>query len=122
MDLNEDIKINIPILNIPTYWFLGIDVDRYKKACTIVKGNDKICETTVDDCDGFAFGTLVYISNPRSNELIIHELTHLVDHIMYISGIKDYEVRAFIMGWLGEKILEEITDFCEQQTKEKKCI
>lgn len=74
--------------------------------------------SSVDRASGVCWGSgtghgvaLIWIDNKGTKaqklEVLVHEISHAVDHLMDHYGYEDTEVRARITGWLFGRVLED---------------
>ena len=57
---------------------------------------------------GKAWGGWVWISDLKDRQLVIHELSHLIDDTMEDLHSKDTEFRAYITMWVIDNVLKWI--------------
>ena len=99
------IKILLPVFNITTGWYFG-DVEVYKKVCAKREDNDGIYKSNIDQCSGFCSGSIAWVEDYTEVGAILHELTHMVHHILEAVGVDDEETRAYCTGYLGERLFK----------------
>jgi len=105
MKIKADISILLPLFEVTTCWFFG-DTALFVKACNELEGTEY--DLDIKKYNGFSHGSLVWVEDKWDTNTIIHELTHLVDHVLEAMGVDDNETRAYCMGYLGEKIFTAI--------------
>ena len=105
MKIKADITILLPLFEVTTCWFFG-DITSFNKACAKLDGTEY--DLDIKKYDGFSHGSLVWVEDKWDTNTIIHELTHLVDHVLEAIGVDDHETRAYCMGYLGAHIFKEI--------------
>ena len=103
--IKADITIVLPVFNITTGWFFG-DFTTFVKACSELDGSS--CDLGGIKYDGYCHGSLTWVEDKWDTNTVIHELTHLVDHVLEAVGVDDCETRAYCMGYLGEKVFTAI--------------
>ena len=105
MKIKADISILLPLFEVTTGWFFG-DITRFNKACAKLDGTEYDLDSV--KYAGFSHGSLVWVENCFNTNTIIHELTHVVDHVLEAVGVDDHETRAYCMGYLGAHIFKAI--------------
>ena len=105
MKIKADISILLPLLEVTTGWFFG-DITSFNKACAKLDGTEY--DLDMARYDGFSHGSLVWVRDCFNTNTIIHELTHLVDHVLEAVNVNDHEIRAYCMGYLGSEIFTAI--------------
>lgn len=53
-------------------------------------------------------GIFIYAPEPIENYLLVHEISHAVDEIFYITDCRDDELRAYLSGYLFRELSKGI--------------
>jgi len=101
-------KIKIDFLKSDIYFYIVSDIK--KKIKTLLKKRNE----QMHDYDGDAAAVTFCLKNADyfiiikdkyiTNYYISHEILHVTEHILNDSSIKDEETKAYIVGYITEKI------------------
>lgn len=108
------------IIQVPVYQFKCIvimDQEIEKRISSFVKRH-KWNETILregDEVHGLAINPglvhtyyIFYSTESLTPNIITHEVSHLVDYVMGDKGMADTETRAYLAGYLNEKIFDYV--------------
>ncbi len=110
--MKPDIKIVIPVFRITCSIFVGEHKgNAYKQHIKRVEGVD--IPNNTKDHDGLCYGAVVWIRDSGDIETILHELSHLCDHVVEALGINDAETHAYIQGYIGGEFFKKMSKMWE---------
>lgn len=100
-----DFKFKLPIFGTDVIvLFFKNKRDDFIQYCQKTYGTIENPEVILEDCPGMTCGAAIYLEDPMDMTIKAHEIDHLVSNITDAKGIKDVETRAYICGYISDKI------------------
>jgi len=127
------IKTHLDIFNLDVFFMVGEVDDCY---AALPKEDKKKCEqcgpfvetlkkvkANVEEkkrpltCDAFTVLVppfiVIYAQKTITQEILVHEISHVVDIVFTISGCSEGELRATLCGYIFKHIMNGVKDFSE---------
>lgn len=108
-------------IQVPVYQFkciIVIDENIEKRANAFIKRhkwNEDLLIRDGDQVHGYALNPglvhtyyIFYSEESITPNIITHEVSHLVDYVMGDKGMNDTETRAYLSGFINEKIFDYV--------------
>ena len=82
------------------------DINKYTSKLLNVKDENEYAGVTVNSNP--LYYLIISKENLKDYNTILHELFHVIDEITNDRDIKDWEAKAYLQGFVGDKILQSI--------------
>ena len=97
----------IPLVDKVFYIYVGEKEWEHFKKDSIRSGADESLDEPYPGKDsGRAGGSWIWVDNVKDRNLVIHELTHFVDHLLAYLHSNDEEFRAYLTAWVIDNVLK----------------
>lgn len=105
-------SFNIPIYNLRVYLYIGAEEKTdYCKTLSIDMEKATLF-------DGICTGTYVYIEDKDDFSIVAHEFYHLIYTVKKLCGIDDEESEAYIMTFLMDWYIKNVSKKIGKEKKE----